>query len=253
MSQNQSGGKIKSIDTAFEIVERLVDLDGAGVSELADDLGMPNSTVHDHLRSLHDREYVIKENNRYHVSTRFLEIGEHARERRKIYRIARDEVDDLAATTDEHANMMIEEHGKGVFLYTAEGENAVQLDTHSGMRVPLQTTALGKCILASMPESEVNRILDRVGMPKVTEKTITDREALFDKLDEIRERGYAFDVEERVPGMNCVAAPVKCDDTIGAVSVSGPASRLTDERFTEEIPELVVRAANVIEVNMKYS
>ena len=253
MAQKRSGGKIKSIDTAFEIVEQLVALDGEGVSELADHLGMPNSTVHDHLRSLHKRGYVIKEDQQYHVSTRFLEIGEHARERRKLYRIAKDEVDQLATDTDEHANMMIEEHNEGVFLYTAEGENAVQLDTHSGMHVPLQTTALGKCILSVLPDDRVHAILDDVGMPKVTEHTITDRDVLFEELAEIRQRGYAFDNEERVARMNCVAAPVKCDDIVGAVSVSGPASRLTGDRFVDEIPSLVMRAANVIEVNLKYS
>lgn len=253
MTPQQTGGKIKSIDTTFEIVEQLVTLDGAGVSELANHLDMPNSTVHDYLQSLHQRRYVVKEGQQYHVSTRFLEIGGHSRDRRKLFQIAKDEVDELAESTGEHANMMIEEHGEGVFLYTAEGEKAVRLDTHSGMRVPLQTTALGKCILSALSEDEVHDILDRVGLPKVTERTITSREKLFEELSEIDDRGYAFDVEERVQGMSCVAAPVKCDDIVGAISVSGPTSRMTGERFTEEIPELVMRTANVIEVNLKYS
>lgn len=99
---------------------------------------------------------------------------------------------------------MIEEHGRGVFLYKARGSNTVQLDTYSGMRVPLQTTALGKTILANHPREEVDNIIDRHGLPRITENTITAREDLFEKFDEIAQRGYAFGDEERVNG--CVVS-----------------------------------------------
>jgi DNA-binding IclR family transcriptional regulator len=161
----------------------------------------------------------------------------------------------MSEETGEHANLMIEEHGLGVFLYKARGSDAVQLDTHAGMRVPLQTTALGKTIMAFRPRSEVEAFIDRHGLPQVTKDTITDRPELFDNLEEIRERGYAYDDEERVRGMRCVAAPIT-DETgraIAAVSVSSPKSRMQETRFTETIPEVVLRSANVIEVNLTYA
>lgn len=252
MSQEERA-PIKSAKTTFEIVETLVEMDGAGVSELAERLGKPKSTVHDHLRTLLERRYIVKTDDAYHVGTRFLEIGEFARNRMKIYEIAKPEVQELATKTNEHANMMVEEHGLGVFLYKAEGDEAVELDTHSGMRVPMQTTALGKSIMAHLPEERVHEILDRHGMPRITENTITDRGELFEELETIRERDYALDREERIEGMRCVAAPIKVDDVLSAVSVSGPTHRLNGERFQEVIPDMVLRAANVIEVNLKYS
>lgn len=246
---------VKAARTSFEIIEALRELDGAGVSELADRLDRPTSTIHDHLRTLENEEYLIKDGDVYRVGARFLQLGEQARNRMKVYNVAWPEVEELAEETGEHANMMIEEHGLGVFLYKARGSEAVHLDTHAGMRVPLQTTALGKAILAHRPRKEVEEILDRRGLPEITDRTITDREELVDELEEVQERGVAFDDEERVRGMRCVAAPITDNDdrALAALSVSGPKSRMLGETFTEELPERVLRRANVVEVNLTYS
>jgi len=246
---------VKAAKTSFEIINKIRELEGAGVSELASELDKPTSTIHDHLRTLEHEEYLVKSEGDYYVGTRFLGIGEQARSRQKVYTIARQEVDELANETGEHTNLMIEEHGRGVFLYKSRGPDAVQLDTHAGMRVPLQTTAMGKSILAFRSREEVDAIIDRHGLPQITEKTITDREELYDELDEIEERGYAYDDEERVKGMRCVAAPITDDEgrAIAAMSVSGPKSRLRGKQFREEVPDLILSSANVIEVNLTYS
>lgn len=245
---------VKSTRVSFDVVEALQELDEAGAAEVSKYLDIPKSTAHDHLRTLEQLELVVNENGRYRTGTRFLEFGGYARQQMKIYKIARPEIGKLAEQTGEHSNLMIEEHGRGVFLYKAEGTNAVQLDTYNGYRVHLQTTAMGKAILAHLPEEEVRAILDRHGMPKVTETTIDDEETLFEELEQVRKQGYARDLEERVRGMRCVAAPILRDDEVlGAISVSGPKSRMQGERFETEIPNHVLRTANVIEVNMNYS
>lgn len=245
---------VKATRVSFDVVEALQELDGAGVTEVSDHLGLPRSTVHDHLRTLRELELVVNENGTYYTGTRFLEFGGYARQRMKVFEVAKPELQKLAEKTGEHANLMIEEHGRGVFLYKTEGENAVKLDTYNGYRVHLQTTALGKAIMAHMPHEEVVEILDRHGMPAITDRTITDREVLFEQLEEIHERGYAKDIEERVEGMRCVAAPILGDDTVlGAISVSGPKNRVEGVRFEEEIPSEVRSTANVIEVNMTYA
>lgn len=246
---------VKAAKVSLEIVEILRECDGAGVSEVANALDKPTSTVHDHLRTLEQEEYLIKKDEQYHVSTRFLQLGDQARSRKKVFKIARPEVEELAEETGEHSNLMIEEHGLGVFLYRVRGPDAVQLDTHAGMRVPLQTTALGKTIMAFRPQSEVDAIIERHGLPAVTDETVTDKSELYETLEEVRERGYAYDDEERVKGMRCVAAPIldQSDRAIAAVSVSGPKSRMQEDRFTDEIPSQILRSANVIEVNLTYS
>ncbi|WP_121741524.1 IclR family transcriptional regulator [Natronorubrum halophilum] len=246
---------VQAAATTFRIIETLHDLNGAGVAELADELEMPKSTVHDHLRTLTEVEYLVNENGTYHVGARFLELGGFARSQMKLYQVGSPEIKKLAEETGEHANLLIEEHGKGIFLNKVKGPDAVNLDTHIGMRVYLQTTALGKAILSRLPEATVDEIIDRHGLPAVTEQTVTDRDELKAQLAEIRNRGYAIDDEERVLGMRCVAAPI-CDEDgmpIGAVSVSGPTNRFNNEVFEDEIPKSVLSTANVIEVNMTYT
>lgn len=245
---------VKATRVSFDVVEALRSLDGAGVSEVAQYLDVPKSTVHDHLCTLERLELVVNEGGTYKTGVRFLELGGYSRQRMKVFEVAKPEIKKLAEQTGEHSNLMVEEHGRGVFLHKAEGPDAVQLDTYNGYRVHLQTTALGKAILAHFPEDRVREILERHGMPRVTEKTVTDEDELFDELAQIREQGFARDFEERVIGMQCIAAPILGDDEVlGAISVSGPKSRMQGQRFEAEIPKQVLRTANVIEVNMTYS
>lgn len=244
---------VKSAKTTFQIVEALRELGGAGVSELAEHLSMPTSSVHDYLKTLEAEEYLVRENGTYLIGAPFLSLGEHYRSGQKVWTVARPEIEDLAAETGEHANLMIEEHGRGIFLDKAQGDDAVELDTHAGMRVHLQSTAMGKSILAHRPLPEVEAILDRHGMPAITEQTIVDRDTLMAELDRIREQGYATDDEERINGMRCVAAPILRDHrAIAAVSVSAPKSRLQGETFSQELPNQVMDTANVIQINLTY-
>lgn len=247
--------QIRSVRTAFRTVERLNDFGEAGVTELARSLDLPKSTVHNHLRTLEDAEYVVKEGDAYRVGCRFLELGAKARDRRPLYRIARPEVERLAHETGELAGLVIEEHGRGVFLHRAKGEEAVHVDTYAGKRIHLHAAALGKAILAAMPPERVDEVVDRHGLPQLTERTISDPDALSEELAQIRERGVAFDDEERLRGLRSVAAAVRTEDgePLGALSVAGPTSRLGGERYRTEIPELIRSAVNVVELNVTYS
>lgn len=251
MSEN---APVDATQTTIRVIEAIKELNGAGVSEIADRLGLPTSTVHDHLRTLHENEFVVKRDGNYEVGARFLEIGGYARSNRDIYQIAEPEIQKLAAKTGEHANLMIEEFGQGVFLLKVKGEDAFELDTHVGKRVNLQTTAMGKTILANLPEERVDEIIEEHGLPEITPQTTTDRDELDAELAQVREQGYAVDDEERISGVRCVAAPVLGDEgeVIAAVSVTGPKSGMQGERFEQEIPDLVLRTANVVEVNLKY-
>lgn len=246
---------IKSIDTTFRIVNELKKQNGAGITVLADTLGRSKSTIHSHLATLEEQEYVVKDGDTYHVGLRFLTLGGHARTRMNIAETAKPEIDDLAAETGETATVMTEEYGRGVYLYQTQGQQAVNTDSNIGTRVQLHCTAVGKAVLAHLDEERVETILDRQGLSKRTENTITDRETLRAELERIRERGYAFDEEERIEGIRCVAAPITIgdDDVLGALSVSGPTRRINGDRFEEKLPTEVTDAARVVEINMEYS
>lgn len=246
---------IEATGTSLALVELLSELDGAGLAELAAHTEMPKSTVHDHLKTLDDLGYLVRVDGEYRVGMKFLELGEYERERMPLYQKAKPELDRLAEETGDHANLMIEEHGEGVYLYKSEGDDAARLDTYPGFRTPLHSTGLGKAILAGMPDDRVEAIVDEHGLEQVTPHTITAEADLFAELEQIREQGFAVDRQERAEGIRCVAASVSTADTdrLAAVSVSGLASKMRGSRFTEEVPELVRRTANKIEVAIKYS
>jgi len=239
----------------LEILEALRNCDGAGITELADELGVSKGTVHNHLSTLHEHEYVVKDGSEYRLGLRFLEMGEYARQQTKLLEVATSGIDELAQETGEIANLMVEEHGRGTYIYIAKGQQAVNLDTHVGTRQYLHTSAVGKSILAEMDDDQFRRVIDRHGLPAETSNTVTSKEELLDELEAIRERGVAFDGEERAEGIRCVAAPITDneDSLLGAVSVSGPSTRLKDTRLRQEIPEKVQHVGTVIGINAFYS
>jgi DNA-binding IclR family transcriptional regulator len=198
--EQTSTPSLRTTENTIRMVAALKELDGAGVTELATHLSMSKSTVHDHLATLRRHDYVTKDGDAYEIGLGFFEMGEYARKRRQICEVARPEVTDLAEETGELANLLVEEHSRGVYLYRARGEKAVTLDTHTGKRRYLHDTALGKAILAHLPDDRVREILDRHGLPAATPNTITDRERLHEELAEIRERGVAYCGQKRVGG-----------------------------------------------------
>jgi len=243
---------VQSLTKAFKILEVLVQLDGAGVTEVADALNEPKSTVHNYLSTLLQEEYVVNHDGRYHVGLRFLELGIHARNRHELFTVGKTEAQRLARETGEFSNIAVEEYGYCITIYRNQGEQAVN-SRHVGMRTSLHATAVGRSILAHLPAERVERIIDRHGLPQLTEKTIDNRDDLHDELETIRERGYAFDDEEVLQGLRCVAAPVHTTSggTIGAISVSGPTTRLSGDYYREELPQKVMEASNVIALNIE--
>ncbi|MFW6435405.1 MAG: IclR family transcriptional regulator, partial [Halovenus sp.] len=230
-------------------------LNGAGVTAVANEVGLPKSSAYNHLETLEQEEYVLKEGGEYHVGLRFLDLGRHARQRDSLYETARPELETLADETGELVNLLVEEHGQGVYVCRVRGDRAVNVEANTSDRVHLHSTALGKVILAYSDEDRVNQILDAHGLPATTERTITDPDELRAELSEIRERGVAFDRQERIAGLCCVAVPILDDDRrpVGAISVSGPKSRMKGERLESELPERLESAANVVELNRTYS
>ncbi|UPM42703.1 HTH-type transcriptional regulator XacR [Halocatena salina] len=245
---------VRTTEKTLALIEQLMEHGSCGVTELANGLDMGKSAVHNHLTTLQKHGYVQQSDDEYQLSLKFLEVGGRIRKSMELYQVAEPEVKSLAAETGELANILIEEQGMGVYLMRAKGADAVDLDTYAGLRTRLHTTALGKAILAHLPESRVDEILDQHGLSQKTPKSISTREELFQALGDIRERGYAIDDGERLEGLRCLGAPVRTSsgEVLGAISVSAPASRVSDEDLHGDLPEKVLSAANVIELNINY-
>ena len=243
---------VEATETSLQIVEALIELDGTTNTKTSNYLDMTKSTVYNHLQTLLDSKYIVKNGNEYDVGLKFLQMGESARNRHPISKVGPPEIDKLA----QPMNSRILSSKSTAVGYSSTGRKEMKqfIWTHTRKRVPLHTTAFGKSILAHLPDERVDEILDQYGLPAHTSNTITDTDKLFVELKEIRQKRFAFDKEERLKGLRCVSAPILRDEiAIVAVSFSGPTNRMQGERFTEELPELVTAAANVIEVNMTYN
>lgn len=249
------GRQLKTVNTSIKVLQSLEQLNGAGVTELANYLDLSKGAVHNHLSTLRANKLIVKNGDEYHLALQFITFGEYVKNRSPLYRSGREEIDRIAIKTGEYAHLMAEEYGQGIHLYKDKGENAVGEPYHNRNLQEadhLHYSAAGKAILSSLQDGNVESIIEQFGLPKRTDNTITTPESLFEELEEIRDRGYAFNDEEEIEGLRAVGAPIhaKKGEIIGAVSISGPVSRLKGDRFRTEIPEVVVQAANVIELNI---
>jgi DNA-binding IclR family transcriptional regulator len=254
-NDRKNSALVGAAERSFAIVEQLADSEGTGVSALADSLSISKSTVHNHLQTLRKLGYVIKDGDEYRVGLRFLDLGERARQRHELYHDMKAETDSLVEAVGERAQVMVEENGVGIYIYQSLADQAVRTDSHIGTVVNLHATSVGKAYLAHLPEEERAAFLEQ-DLPEKTPDTLTDSEALQAELDEIAERGYAFNDEERTVGMRAVGAPILADDdgrVLGAISVSGPTTRMNGDWYHEEIPEMVAQSARVIGIRATYS
>lgn len=247
---------VGTLEKTLAILEVLKSTEGPiGVTAIAESIGASKSVVHNHLKTLEANGYVVgTDDGRYNLGLRFLDLGESRRQEMELFQHGTTQVENLAEETGELVNLAIMEHRWCVYLYQSQGDQAVELDTYAGFRTTLHNTALGKAMLAHLLEEERDAVIDQRGLPATTENTITDRHELYEELETVRRKGYAVDREERLNGLRCLAAPVLSEEgqVLGALSVSGPTSRFSGERWESELPERVENAANVLEIQIAF-
>lgn len=248
-----SGQRINALVKGFNIIEALNGRDGIGVSELARAIDMPTSTVHVYLQTLEELGYVIAEDNEYRLSLRFLDIGSRVRSHLDVFAAARGEMIDLCKQTGETVGIGVIENDKRVQLWQVEGEDAVNDKIHVGEHTYLHWTSLGKTLLASRPDDEIDRIVDRQGLPRATEKTITNRDELFEEVEQIRRQEFTIEDEERKIGIRSVSVPLTDVDgnTVAALGINAPKNKLTPRKCSEYVSRLK-RKANVISIRYNY-
>lgn len=249
--------RIKSLQRGHEILELLRLTDGASLSEIANQVDLSVGSVHTYLSTMEEIGYVVRRDGEFELGPRFVALGEYVRNNSRLYRAARNEVNQLAAKTGEAAHLIVEHSGLGIALHERFGAEAVGTKYHRTLRQRphqhLHCTASGKAILAQLSESRIEEILTNHGLDRRTPNTITDRELLFEQLAAARERGYALNDEEEVLGIVAVGAPV-CDSNntvLGAIAVSGPETYMGQKDVRADVAERVKRSANVCEVNLE--
>ena len=236
-------GTVQSIERAFGLLESMADHGGTmGLSQLAAESGLPLPTIHRLLRTLVDLGYLRQDSSRQYVlAPRLIRLGESSGAMLSVW--AKPHLDRLVAELGESANLAMLDGDQIVYVAQAQSRRAMRMFTEVGRRVLPHCTAVGKAIMARMPEDQVLDLLRRTGMPEHTENTITDPDAFAQALLWVGEHGYAIDDEEQEHGVRCVAVAVPDAPTRLGLSVSGPASRMTPEVIERTYPILREAAA----------
>lgn len=253
--KNRRGRTLKTTRTTFEIIETLQELGETQISELAERLEMNVSTAHHHILTLKEMGYVIQENGFYRLSWEFLTLAGRMRAGREYYKKIMATTNELAYETGERVQFILEENGEGVWIATSLGPDAILTDVRMGLREPLHTIAAGKAILAHMPESRVRDIVDTHGLTERTDNTITTTEGLFEELEEIRERGFAINDQERIELEMGIGVPLKISHSgqlLGAMSISAHSQRWNTDDLVEQHAELLLEAKTELELNIAY-
>lgn len=246
---------IQSVETTFAIVTELERRGEAGVTELAEATGLSKSSVYKHLLTLLTQDFVVKDGDTYSLGFRFLDIGGQLRDRTTGSKKIKMKLQELANRVEESAQFAVEEHGYAVVLFREMGRQGVFSKGRVGKRFHMHTTAGGKAILSQLPDDRVREILDRHGLPRSTDETITDEAVLFEELATIRSRGVAFNMEESTDGLRAVGIPVTnaADEVLGAFAVAGPTHRIRGDKLRKDIPDVGRSIVNELELNLAYA
>jgi len=238
----RSGG-VQSIERAFRILEVLAGNGGVmGLSALAAEAELPLPTIHRLSRTLVDLGYLRQEPSRqYALGPRILLLAESSSTMLSV--VARPHLARLVDDLGETANLASLDGDQIVYISQVPSRHSMRMFTEVGRRVLPHCTAVGKAIMANMPPGEVRELLARTGMPRHTEHTITDPETFAEQLAWSAEHGYAIDDGEQELGVRCVAVAVPGVRAQLALSVSGPAGRMSPETVARAVPLLAAEGA----------
>jgi DNA-binding IclR family transcriptional regulator len=213
------------------------------------------SSVFRILFTLERLGYIEKGNGgRYSVTSRFGRLGGEPRPAFDLSTLAAPFMAQLVQRFQETINLGILEGGEVLYIHVIECSHPFRLAAHAGMRSPVHSTALGKCLLCRMPRPQVESILKTHPLEALTPRTIREPSAFYRELEKVRARGYAIDNEEDSRGARCIAAPIfDPEGGVGAaISLSGPATRVRPARDAE-IAKALTEACGRISTLLGYA
>lgn len=237
MATTERSYQIAVLDRALDVLEALEQADTPlGTTELARRLGTTKSAAFRILVTLEQRGYVTKDpaTTRYSLGARLASLGERALRGIDLRHVARPTLERLHHAFQETVNLGIPEGSEIVYIDMVESSHGLRMAARIGSHHPAHSTALGKVMLAFLPSAEVARLLPE-RLPPRTGRTITDRGALLDTLRAVRASGTAHERGENEDGARCIGVPIFDPRgwPVAAISVSGPETRIDDDRAAE--------------------
>lgn len=217
-------------------------------TDVVEATGLAKATTHRILATLVERGYVaLGQDGGYLPGPQILSLAGHALQRIDISAIAQPFVDQLVDEVHCTGHLGVANGDEIVYLIRTDSDKPYQMPSRVGHAIPMHSSGIGKTVLAGWTDEEIERFVARTGLPRRTEHTVTTLEGLRSELAAVRERGYALDCEENVPGVVCVAAPVR--DHTGAarygVSISTLALEYSPQQLEAFAPVVMETAAQI--------
>lgn len=250
---------VQSIHRALTILDEIstVNAHGLSLSEIADKIALPVSTVYRIVQNLVAWQYLAeKDNGNYVLGFTFLTFGNIVKRDLMLTNYAHKYMEEVNQKTKETIYLAILDHVAGDLIYIdkMESHRNIKLAAGVGSHNYIHSTANGKCLVSNMSVDRVKKLLNTRGMPQLTSNTITDCQRFMEEIKKVREAGYALDDLENEPGVRCVAAPIYdyTGNVVAAISISGVESNMELELLKTEYSQLVKEEALNISRQMGY-
>jgi IclR family acetate operon transcriptional repressor len=233
-----STGQVQSLTRGLSILETLAKADsGRTLTDVAQRVGLPPSTTHRLLSTLEKLGYVFQAGDLglWYVGLQAFTVGAGFLASRDWVAQSHPYMRRLMEQAGETANLAILDGTEAVFIDQVQCHETMRTIVRIGSRVPLHASGVGKAIFATLADEQIDAIFKVKGLPRITDNTITAPETMWASLRVIRQRGFSFDDEEHLVGTRCVASAIYDEhaESLGAISVAGPVSRLSDARIRQ--------------------
>lgn len=260
MKGSKPNNLVQTIERASAILDILGQSpQGISVRDLSTKIKLPKGTTHRLLSSLSYFGYVRQDSKtrNYFLGFKLVELGQLLLNQLDLRKEAEQFLKDLAEKTKETVHMVFLDRNEIVYIEKVETDqnpSGLKMASRVGSRNPAHSCAVGKVLLAHLSEEELNHLIEEKGLPKRTENTIIDLAQFKNHLKIVRAQGYGVDDEENEKGIRCIAAPIynEAGKAVAAVSISGPAFRITKKLIQETLKKEVMEAALKISQRLGY-
>lgn len=247
--------KPSNLVQTIERVSMILDLvsrssQGASIRDISEALKLPKGTVHRLLLSLSYFGYIKQDINskKYFLGLKLLELGNLIINQLDLRKLAEPLLKELVESTRETVHMVIIDNNEVVYIdkiETEENTGGLKMSSMVGSRNLAHSCAVGKVLISYYSDEEIDNLIQEKGLPRKTTRTINDPRQLKEQLPIIRNQGYAIDDEENEAGIRCVAAPIFNDKgkAVSAISLSGPAFRVTRKLIQDTLKKEVMKTA----------
>jgi DNA-binding IclR family transcriptional regulator len=260
-TSQQDPNTIGAVHLLNSIIRFLHQNESAGVSEIAEEIGRPTSTVHKYLKTLDELNLARNQNGTYRLSLSFFEFGGGVRERHPLFTISRDVVNELSEDISEMVWIDLRLGNYGIIAYNTipyQGTKhqilGVKQVATLGDRYYLHQRGTGKAMLAELSDEKIKKYAQETGLPAAMEKTVSTHSELMEEVEAIRKNGYAVARGEPFEGIRTLSAAFRyrSSEYIGAMIIVVPNDEPIADTLVEEYADKITRAAGNISLELKY-